>query len=75
MSYNPLTDTGIKRALSRLLRAEEAQSFLGTVPVYVDDREEQAAIDQYRQEITTERKRAEACLLNLIGRRVREGGR
>lgn len=75
MTYDPHTDTGIKRAIGRVRMAEDAYSFLGTVPVYSDDREEQERIDLYRNAVIAERQRAETCLLNLIGRRVREGGR
>lgn len=73
MTYNPHADGPLKRAISRLLGAHEEHVFLGSVPVFSDDREEQARIDEYRGGVERERRRAEKLLLDLIGRRVSKG--
>lgn len=75
MTYNPNADGPLKRAINRLLLAEDAYQYLDSVPVFSDDRDEQERIDSYRSWVEHERRHAERLLLDLIGRRVSKGDR
>ena len=67
MTYTPASDRSLRRAIVRLLEAEEAHIFLGEVPHFSDDHEEQERISYYRRKIVRERARAETCLPNPVG--------
>ena len=51
MTYTPSSDRSLRRAIVRLLKAEEAHIFLGEVPHFSDDHEEQERISYYRRKI------------------------
>ena len=57
----------LQAAIDRFAGAVEDYAFLGTIPVYSDDDEEQRAIDRERSRIVNEREQAETALKKLFG--------
>lgn len=55
----------INRAINRFERAADAMTFLGSVPAFGQDREEQEAIDEHRNAAVREYQRARAALVRM----------